>query len=200
MEHLNISQWSAALLVVSAAHAGVWYGLSSQQIDYAMAGEPRSLDVSILSVLPQTKTVTPPVKQIHTPVVAKVVPVAAPTSEPVMSEPVVASAPAESTTQMADTAPVVQPARYNAAYLNNPPPNYPLAARRRHIEGNVLIRAKVQADGSCSHVELKLASSSDLLNQAALDAVKKWRFAPAMLGEQTITAWVEIPITFKLEN
>jgi periplasmic protein TonB len=200
MEHINITQWSTALILVSAAHAGVWHGLNSQQPDYALTGKSQAIEVSILSALPQVKAITPPPKKIRTQPVTKIDPVPLPSPEPALAEPVIESPPASSNTQIADTTPVLQPARYNAAYLNNPPPSYPLAARRRHIEGSVLVRAKVQADGSCSHVELKLASTSDLLNKAALDAVKNWRFVPAMLGEQTITAWVEIPITFKLDN
>jgi len=199
MEHINITQWSTALILVSVAHAGVWYGLNSQQPDYTLTGKSQAIEVSILSALPHVKAITLPPKKIRTQPVAKI-PVPLPTPEPALAEPVIESASASSNAQTADTTPVLQPARYNAAYLNNPPPGYPLAARRRHIEGNVLVRAKVQADGSCSHVELKLASTSDLLNKAALDAVKNWRFVPAMLGEQTIAAWVEIPITFKLEN
>ena len=96
--------------------------------------------------------------------------------------------------------PVLEAPRFNAAYLNNPPPVYPLSARRRGIEGRVLVRAEVQADGSCSRVELKTTSGSDLLDQAALEAVKKWRFVPARKGNQAVTAWVEVPISFKLEN
>jgi protein TonB len=49
-------------------------------------------------------------------------------------------------------------------------------------------------------VELKKTSGFGPLDQAALDAVKKWRFVPARRGSQTIAAWVEVPITFKLEN
>ncbi|MFH1496059.1 MAG: energy transducer TonB, partial [Pseudomonadota bacterium] len=96
--------------------------------------------------------------------------------------------------------PVVEAPRFNAAYLNNPPPAYPLSARRRGIEGRVLVRAEVLADGSCNRVELKKTSGFDPLDQAALEAVKKWRFVPARRGRQSIAAWVEVPIIFKLEN
>jgi protein TonB len=68
------------------------------------------------------------------------------------------------------------------------------------MEGRVLVRAEVQADGSCNRVELKKTSGHDLLDQAALEAVKKWRFVPARKGGQAVAAWVEVPITFNLEN
>jgi protein TonB len=109
--------------------------------------------------------------------------------------PVKAEAPAK-----AEVEPVVEAPRFNAAYLNNPPPAYPHSARRRGIEGRVLVRAEVLADGRCNRVELKKTSGFDPLDQAALEAVKKWRFVPARRSSQSIVAWVEVPITFKLED
>jgi protein TonB len=96
--------------------------------------------------------------------------------------------------------PPLEPPRYNAAYLSNPPPTYPLSARRRGIEGTVLVRAEVAAGGECLRAELKKSSGAEVLDQAALEAVKKWRFVPAKRGTQAVVAWVEVPITFKLEN
>lgn len=131
-------------------------------------------------------------------------PVEQPVAEHVLQQapmPVIQAAPPAPETVVQPVAePVLEPARFNAAYLNNPPPAYPFLARRRGTEGQVLVRAEVQADGSCSRVELKKTSGSELLDQAALEAVRKWRFVPAKKGSQAITAWVEVPITFKLEN
>jgi protein TonB len=130
-------------------------------------------------------------------------PVEQPVAEHALQQAPVAAAPpatpAPAPVQPAAEA-VLEPPRYNAAYLSNPPPAYPLAARRRGIEGTVLIRSKVSAAGECLRAELKKTSGSDLLDQAALEAVKKWRFVPARRGSQAVVAWVEVPITFKLEN
>jgi len=123
----------------------------------------------------------------------------APDPAPVAVAPTPSAATVEAPPKAA-AEPVVEAPRFNAAYLNNPPPGYPLAARRRGIEGRVMVRAEVLADGTCNRVELKKTSGYDLLDQAALEAVKKWRFVPARRGSQSITAWVEVPITFKLEN
>jgi protein TonB len=94
----------------------------------------------------------------------------------------------------------MEPPRHHAAYLSNPPPAYPLAARRRGIEGTVLVRAEISAGGECQRAELKKTSGHEMLDNAALEAVKKWRFVPAKRGSQAVVAWVEVPITFKLEN
>jgi protein TonB len=96
--------------------------------------------------------------------------------------------------------PVPEPPRYIAAYLNNPPPAYPAAARRRGHEGRVLVRAEVLADGRCNQVMLKASSGHDLLDRAAMDAVQQWRFVPARQGDQAVDAWVDVPITFKLND
>jgi protein TonB len=108
--------------------------------------------------------------------------------------------PAPEAPPMAVPEPIVEAPRFNAAYLNNPPPAYPLAARRRGMEGRVMVRAEVQQDGRCAQVELKQGSGHELLDRAALEAVGKWRFVPARQGGQAVTAWVEVPITFKLNN
>ncbi|MEW6313987.1 MAG: TonB family protein [Pseudomonadota bacterium] len=94
----------------------------------------------------------------------------------------------------------LEPPRFNAAYLDNPVPAYPLAARRRGIEGKVLVRAEVQDNGHCSQVTLKQSSGYDMLDQAALAAVRNWHFVPARRGETAVVAWVDVPIVFKLQD
>jgi len=47
-------------------------------------------------------------------------------------------------------------------------------------------------------VELKSTSGSERLDQAALDAVRQWRFVPAKRGSEAIAAWVVVPISFSL--
>lgn len=89
---------------------------------------------------------------------------------------------------------------FSAAYLNNPPPPYPMAARRRGIGGVVLLRAEVSPDGRCLQAKVVKGSGFGPLDEAALEAVKKWRFAPAKRGGQAVSAWVEIPVNFKLEG
>jgi protein TonB len=91
------------------------------------------------------------------------------------------------------------PASSNANYLNNPKPVYPGIARRRHWEGLVLLRVYVTADGRCGEVSVQRSSGHDVLDEAALDAVKKWRFVPAKRGDAAQASWVTVPIEFQLE-
>lgn len=87
---------------------------------------------------------------------------------------------------------------YNAKNLGNPQPQYPLLSKRRGEEGIVLIRAFVDETGTASKVEIFKSSSFALLDNAAVEAIKKWRFAPATKLGQYIASSVIIPINFKL--
>jgi protein TonB len=45
---------------------------------------------------------------------------------------------------------------------------------------------------------LKESSGFRLFDEAALAAVKDWRFVPASKGAQTLVAWVDVPIAFRI--
>lgn len=96
--------------------------------------------------------------------------------------------------------PRVVPPSFDAAYLKNPAPAYPLMAKRRGEQGRVVLRVHVLADGSADRVELRTSSGHERLDQAALEAVRQWRFVPARQGDQAVAAWVLVPIAFSLEN
>jgi len=96
-------------------------------------------------------------------------------------------------------APIVPPS-FDAAYLQNPPPVYPPMSRRRGEQGKVLLRVFVSADGAAARIELRTSSGHERLDQAAQDAVLRWRFVPARQGDRPVPAWVLVPITFSLEG
>lgn len=100
--------------------------------------------------------------------------------------------------QAAVLAPIV-PAQYNAAYLNNPQPFYPPLSRRLGEQGRGMLRVYVAATGQPETVQLSQSSGFDRLDSAALDAVKRWRFAAARQGEQVVASWVNVPFKFILE-
>lgn len=87
---------------------------------------------------------------------------------------------------------------FDAKNLGNPQPQYPLLSKRRGEEGSVLIRAFVDQNGIASRVEIFKSSSFYLLDNAALEAIKKWHFIPAKRLGQYISSSVIIPINFKL--
>ena len=90
------------------------------------------------------------------------------------------------------------PPSFNAAYLQNPPPFYPIASKKLGEEGRVLLKVLVGAEGGAKKVELKASSGYERLDGAAIDAVTKWRFVSAKQAGHSIEAWVLVPIIFKL--
>ncbi len=91
-----------------------------------------------------------------------------------------------------------EPAASPPCPLASPPPDYPFTARRRGAQGLVLVRARVGAEGKV--VETRLAGSSGWrdLDASALEAVRSWRFRPALQGNRAVEAWVNVPVRFRL--
>jgi len=92
------------------------------------------------------------------------------------------------------------PPKSDAAYLRNPKPRYPSIAKRRGMQGIVLLYVEVSAQGRPTSVRVKKSSGFVLLDKAALKAVRAWRFAPAKRAGRPVDAGVEIPIRFILSN
>ncbi|HEX2115206.1 MAG TPA: energy transducer TonB [Alphaproteobacteria bacterium] len=83
---------------------------------------------------------------------------------------------------MADSAEIV----YRVA------PTYPVAARRKGIEGAVLLRVRFDAGGRPEDISVMTSSGSKMLDDAAREAVARWRFRGGVAGA------LELPITFRL--
>jgi TonB family protein len=80
----------------------------------------------------------------------------------------------------------------------NPKPLYPLEARERGYQGEVLLRVEVLSNGRVGETQVKKSSGYEVLDQSALATVKQWKFIPARKGEIAIPFWVTIPIKFQL--
>ncbi|CAG0992810.1 hypothetical protein MTYP_02375 [Methylophilaceae bacterium] len=133
------------------------------------------------------------------PVIPSSEPVAAAEPAPaVQAEPV--PAPVVAKEEEPVVADIIEPPKFGAAYLHNPPPTYPPLSRRIGEEGRVMLRVLVTRNGDAAHVEIETGSGSSRLDKAALDAVKKWRFIPAKRNNQPISAYVIVPIQFTLNG
>ena len=91
-------------------------------------------------------------------------------------------------------------ADYKAAYLNNPRPAYPLLAIRQGAQGEVLLLVEVLPDGRAGRIELEKLSGHAMLDAAAMNAVRAWRFTPARKDGLLTTQTVRIPIHFNLKE
>ncbi len=81
---------------------------------------------------------------------------------------------------------------------DNPHPDYPPQARRLGEEGRVVLRLLIKSDGKVGSIEMKTSSGFALLDEAAIESVRKWQFTPASDGKQPIDYWVNVPINFKI--
>jgi len=82
--------------------------------------------------------------------------------------------------------------------INIPKPQYPELARRAGIEGNTVIKALVDIDGSIIEANILKSSGNQMLDQAALTAAMRSKFTPAKQRDKFVRVWVSIPIKFQL--
>lgn len=87
----------------------------------------------------------------------------------------------------------------NADYLNNPSPPYPPLSKRLNEQGQVVVRVRIEADGTASQAEVRGSSGYERLDQAALQTVKRWRYVPGKRGGVPEAMWFNVPIQFVLE-
>jgi protein TonB len=86
------------------------------------------------------------------------------------------------------------------SYHINPPPVYPAMALKRRWQGEVRLRALVGEQGEVIEVTLENSSGHEVLDQAALTTVRRWKFHPASDGDGTIRKEVRLPIRFELKQ
>ena len=80
--------------------------------------------------------------------------------------------------------------------LTRMPPRYPEVARTSGVSGVVQVQALVAADGSVARV--RVAKSVPLLDEAALEAVRTFKFKPGTCGGRPVPVWVILPVRFTL--
>lgn len=154
--------------------------------------QPRVVNDDAARKIEQKEPVT--TEKVETPVVAEKTPAdvqpAAKASEAV----------AEVAKAKAAPEPAIEPPSFGAAYLNNPAPAYPMSARRMGEQGKVLLKVLVSEDGKASTVQVDRSSGHSKLDEAAVEAVKKWSFVPAKRSNKPMSAYVLVPINFSLNS
>jgi protein TonB len=87
----------------------------------------------------------------------------------------------------------------DADYLKNPPPGYPRISRRNGEQGTVIVRVFISTQGAPEKAEVRTSSGFVRLDQAALEAVQRWRFVPGRRNGTPEAMWFNIPVRFILE-
>jgi protein TonB len=185
--------------------------------------KPLVMEVSMIAIPASKPNVTPPspppptptlrkpepVKPVLKPVPAKPSPVV---TKPVSESPVENSVPAPTATQtpapstttssatsVSTNAPTEEETFTQAAYASKPDPEYPSIARSREWEGKVVLRLQVSAEGIVENVTVDKTSGHDILDESAIETVKKkWRLIPAKRGSTPVATSVLVPIKFYL--
>jgi protein TonB len=83
-------------------------------------------------------------------------------------------------------------------YLRNPPPPYPRESRYNQEEGTVLLSVSLDGEGVIQGISLKQSSRFTRLDEAAMKAVKGWRFKPARVAGIGISSSILVPVKFVL--
>lgn len=186
---------SIALHVLILGLAGfLWVRESRLQM---VSGEPTiDLDFSAAKSEPAPQPITPPVPEKKEKI------------------PAPESAPSEMTQFKKEQKPMAQPvpksvpppaglsgSRVAASpdENHNRPPKYPEESVAAHEEGVVMVRVEVDASGHVTAVSLAKSSGFHRLDQAALRAVKEWRFFPETLAGIPVSSVKNQPVRFKLE-
>jgi periplasmic protein TonB len=195
----NLSSRAIIFALVVSAHAVVFAAWSTQP-DRPLAPQ-HDLSVSFAVLAQAPLAVIPPQAKparLPTPVAQP-----APAEEAVaLAEPVPVVAAPSVTTAAPNPSPAVVDTEpdYKASYLNNPSPAYPMLARRNGLQGRVVLQVEVLADGSCGKVNIQSSSGYAMLDNAAMNSVKTWRFTPARQGGLAVDKWFMIPVQFSLKD
>jgi len=192
----TLTMRAIVLVLVVSAHLAVLSVWSKQSHDHTVTTHELSVSFAMAAQAPQ-----PAMPQARKAAVA-----ALPKPEQIAAQPapaavqpakaaVVAASEQPAAPAIADTEP-----DYKASYLNNPPPAYPMVARRNGLQGRVVLNVEVLADGICGQINIHKSSGYAMLDNAALQTVKTWRFLPARQAGRTVDKWFMIPIQFSLKD
>ena len=79
------------------------------------------------------------------------------------------------------------------------PPTYPTVAQIAKIEGRVILEAIIDVDGRVQHARILRSAPLQLLDQAALAAVRQWVYTPTRLNGQPVSVVMTVTVHFRLK-
>jgi len=197
---INAGTRGGVAAMVVAAHVAVIYAVavSLGVIETPPIMEPLKA-VMIETPPPEPEKYVPP----ETPPVA-----APPTMEVPLPEVPVIAPPVETAVTIpppSETSPAPSPApavgeTKSLQVTRRIEPVYPPASRRMDEHGTVTLRIYVDERGRPREVEVAKSSGFARLDEAAVIAVKRWVFAPAMKDSQAVATWTRVNVVFELKQ
>jgi protein TonB len=168
--------------------------IAPAKIELPAPNEPPPLDIA------EIKPPTPPKEQPKPPARAKAAPTRA-AQKPAVTQ--TASPPGIGTDQATQTAaaaalPAIVFEHHPRFRVPPRPATYPPRSIELGHQGEALVRVRLDTSGSAVEIVLWRTTGHEMLDQAALAAVRGWHFMPAMRNGHAIAAWVEIPVRFHL--
>lgn len=77
---------------------------------------------------------------------------------------------------------------------------YPEIAQEAGIEGTVVVQAFIDKDGSVGTCNVLKGIPNTGLNEAAINAIQKTKFKPALQRDRKVGVWISIPVVFRLKG
>jgi periplasmic protein TonB len=84
------------------------------------------------------------------------------------------------------------------ALARNPLPYYPPDAAARGVQGRVMLRILITAEGRVASIEVVTSTGYAMLDKAAVDAVRQWIFTPAHRAGRAIAWTTLLPVRFRV--
>jgi protein TonB len=192
---------SGVALAVIAGHAAVIYAVAvTLGVVEAPAFTPKMEVVMVATPEPVVEepepVKTPPVTEPDIFVPEPIAQIEVPVETPVIVAPVAPPA-ASSAITSSGSGPVLTT---TLKVTRRVEPMYPPASRRLDEEGTVQLRVHVDERGRARDVELLKSSGFDRLDAAAIAAVRRWQFSPAMQDSRAVPAWTQVNVLFRLDQ
>jgi periplasmic protein TonB len=99
-----------------------------------------------------------------------------------------------------NSATISPPLRLPARPVYNPRPVYPRQARLMGWEGSIVLRVLVDTQGNAAEVAVVSGSGQAVLDQSAVEAVRRWKFSPAMEAGKPVAMAHDVRIRFRLDD
>lgn len=183
-------------LLVVGLHLALIYAVAGSLGIVELPGFAKPMEAVIIDSPPEQKSEPVPIvkpaleqPQIETPPIEDTVPeIEVPTDEPAPNAITAETSPAPAT----ETA--------NMKVNRRVDPVYPASSRRDGEQGTGVFRVLVDEKGHPMDVQVLKSTGFPRLDSAALEAIRKWAFSPAVQNSQPVQSWTRVQVAFRLEN